>query len=151
MSSTLTALLVAGPAAFVANVGDSRTYRWNAQGLERLTHDHSFVQRLVDAGELQPEEVYTHPRRNLIYMSIGDQPHIRPDVQEVPLQVDDHYVLCSDGLWEMIRDEGIEEVLLAEPDPQRACDRMVANANLAGGDDNISAIVVHLAPQLART
>jgi protein phosphatase len=143
MSTTLTALLIVGNTASIANIGDSRTYLWNTEGLTRLTRDHSFVQRLVDAGELQPSEVYTHPQRNLIYMSIGDQNQIRADVQQRQLAADDRFVLCSDGLWEMIRDEGIEEVLLAESDPQRACDRLVANANLAGGEDNISVVIVH--------
>ena len=147
MSTTITALLLVGNMAYIANVGDSRTYLWDAAGLQRVTRDHSLVQQLVEAGELSPDDIYTHPQRNLIFLSIGDQPQIKADVFEHKLAPDDRFLLCSDGLWEMLRDVGIEEVLMAETDPRRACDRMIVNANLAGGEDNISAIIVHVSPQ----
>lgn len=142
MSSTVTLALVLDDTAYIANVGDSRTYLWNAAGLVRITRDHSLVQRLVDTGQIAAADVYVHPQRNLIYESIGDRSELQPDVYRRGLAPDDHLILCSDGLWEMVRDEGIEEVLLSEPDPQRACDRLVHNANLAGGEDNISVIIV---------
>lgn len=142
MSTTLTMALIVGATAYVANVGDSRSYLWNADGLQRITHDHSLVQRLVDAGQITAEEVYTHPQRNLIYQSIGDRPAVQVDTFRLDVAVDDRLVLCSDGLWEMVHDDGLEEVLLSEPDPQRACDRLVQNANLAGGADNITVIIV---------
>ena len=142
MSSTVTLALVIDGQAVVGNVGDSRTYLWNAAGLRRITKDHSLVQRLVDTGQITPQEIYSHPQRNLIYQSIGDRPQVQVDVFDHPLAPDDHIILCSDGLWEMVHDEGLEEILLAEPDLQRACDRLVQNANLAGGDDNISVIIV---------
>ncbi len=144
MSSTLTLALVVGDAAYVANVGDSRTYLWNAQGLKQVTRDHSLVQRLVDAGQLQAGEIYTHPPRNVIYQCVGDRPEVTADAFRLTLRPDDRLVLCSDGLWEMVRTEGLEEVLLAEPDPQRAAERLVQNANLAGGEDNISVIIVQV-------
>lgn len=144
MSTTLTLALIVGNVAHIANVGDSRTYAYDAKGLRRLTKDHSLVERLVDTGEITRAEVYSHPRRNLIYQSIGDRPDVQVDLFQHVLAADDRLVLCSDGLWEMVRDEGIEEVLLAEPDPQRAADRLVRDANLAGGDDNISAIIVQV-------
>ena len=147
MSTTLTALLVVGNSAYIANVGDSRTYLWDKGGLTRITRDHSFVQRLVDAGALAEDDIYTHPKRNLIYQSMGDQSELNPDLFSRELAPDERYLLCSDGLWEMVRDEGIQEVLMAESDPQRACDRLVANANLAGGEDNISVIIVHVMPE----
>ena len=143
MSTTLTLALVVDGVAYVANVGDSRTYLWNAGGLRRITKDHSLVQRLVDTGQIEPREVYSHPKRNLIYQSIGDRSDVQVDTFHHVLAPDDHLLLCSDGLWEMVRDEGIEEVLLAEPDPQRVSERLVHNANLAGGEDNISVIIIH--------
>ena len=146
MGTTLTAALIVGACAYVANVGDSRTYHYGATGLRRVTKDHSLVQRLVDTGQIAPRDVYIHPQRNLIYQSIGDHSNIRPDTYRVPLEAGDRLLLCSDGLWEMVRDEGIEEVLLSEPDPQRACDRLVSDANLAGGDDNIAVIIARIAP-----
>jgi serine/threonine protein phosphatase PrpC len=142
MSTTVTLALVINGLAHIANVGDSRTYLWNAAGLRPLTKDHSLVQRLVDDGQMNRDEVYSHPQRNLIYKSIGDRPDVQPDIYRHSLAPDDRLILCSDGLWEMVHDDGIEEVLLSEPDPQRASDRLVANANLAGGDDNISVIIV---------
>jgi serine/threonine protein phosphatase PrpC len=142
MSTTLTLALVLDGTAYIANVGDSRTYLWNAAGLRRITKDHSLVQRLVDTGVIAPRDVYTHPQRNLIYQSIGDRLDVKVDTFRHPLAADDRLILCSDGLWEMVRDEGLEEVLLAEADPQRASVQLVHNANLAGGEDNISAIIV---------
>ena len=142
MSTTLTLALVVNGVAHIANVGDSRTYLWNADGLRQITQDHSLVQRLVQAGQITPQDVYTHPQRNLIYQSIGDRPEVQADTFEHQLAPDDRLILCSDGLWEMVRNEGLEDVLLTEPDPQRAADKLVHNANLAGGEDNISVIIV---------
>src|SRR5204862_284823 len=121
MSSTITVALLVDGMVHIANVGDSRTYIFNAQGLTRLTKDHSLVQRLVDTGQIKPEEVYTHPRRNLIYQSIGDRPDVLVDLYKHEVKADERLVLCSDGLWEMVHDDGLEEVLLAEADPQKAC------------------------------
>jgi serine/threonine protein phosphatase PrpC len=146
MSTTLTLAMIVDDVAYVGNVGDSRTYVWNAQGLQPITRDHSLVQRLVDAGQLAADEVYTHPRRNVIYQSIGDRPDVQVDVFRRRLVPDDRLILCSDGLWEMVRVEGLEEVLLSETDPQRVADRLVSNANLAGGEDNITVIVVQALP-----
>lgn len=144
MGTTVTLALLRGPSAVIANVGDSRTYRWNAGGLQQLTVDHSLVQSLIEAGQLEPDEVYTHPHRNIIHRSIGDRPRAEIDTFVYELKPGDRLVLCSDGLWEMARDEGIEEFLLLEPDPQTACDALVDRANLAGGVDNISVIVVEI-------
>ena len=142
MSTTITLALVVDGRAYIANVGDSRAYLFNADGLRAITKDHSLVQRLVDAGQITRAQVYSHPQRNLIYNTIGDRAEVNVDVFAHDLQPEDRLLLCSDGLWEMVRDEGIEEALMAEADPQRACDRLVRHANLAGGEDNISVIIV---------
>jgi len=142
MSTTLTLALVVGRTAYIANVGDSRTYLFGAGGLQQVTVDHSLVRRLVDNGQLTPDQVYTHPQRNLIYQSIGDRPEVQVDCFRRRLEPGDRLLLCSDGLWEAVREEGISDVLMAESDPQRACDLLVSHANLAGGEDNISVIVV---------
>ena len=145
MSTTLTAALLLGDQVVVANVGDSRAYVMDGDGLRRVTRDHSLVQRLVDDGRIAATAIYTHPQRHLIYRSIGDQPTVEADLYRLELAPGDRLVLCSDGLWEMTRDDGLEEALLAEPDPQRACQRLCRLANLAGGEDNITIVVAELA------
>ena len=143
MGSTLTLALVCDGKATIANVGDSRTYLWHGGILEQLTQDHSLVARLVEKGKISAQEAYTHPRRGDIYRTMGDKPNIEVDTSQRDLVTGDQLVLCCDGVWEMIRDEGIEHVLLEYPiDPQAACDEMVRQANLAGGEDNISVIIV---------
>jgi serine/threonine protein phosphatase PrpC len=144
MSTTLTAALLLGTDVVVANVGDSRAYVLDGDGLRRVTRDHSLVQRLIDDGRIPADAAYTHPQRNLIYRSIGDQPDVQADLYRLTLTHGDRLILCSDGLWEMARDDGLEEGLLAEPDPQRASDRLCRLANMAGGEDNISIIVAEL-------
>ncbi len=142
MGSTITLALIMNGTAYIANVGDSRTYIYRQGKLRQITTDHSLVASLVQAGVLAPEEIFTHPDRNVIYRSLGAKPTVEVDTFEEPLAPGDTLLLCCDGLWEAIRDEGIEEVLLAYPDPQSACTEMIRRANLAGGEDNISVIVV---------
>ncbi len=144
MGTTLTAALICSDRLVLAHVGDSRAYRWSDGGLQPLTKDHSLVARMIEAGDAEPEEIYTHPHRNVIYRSIGDTPVVEVDATVLPLSPGDRLVLCSDGLWEMIRDEGIEDVMMMEADPQAACELLVSRANLAGGDDNISVIVAQM-------
>ncbi len=144
MGTTVTMALLRDDRALIANVGDSRTYLWSPAGLKRITVDHSLVEGLVASGEITREQSYTHPQRSLIYRSLGDRPTVEVDTFEQELQPGDRLILCSDGVWEMTRDEGIEEVLLREADPQLACETLVAQANLAGGEDNITLIIVQV-------
>jgi len=144
MGTTLTAVLIRDDQLFVAHVGDSRAYRWNANGLEQLTTDHSVVASMVASGQAAPEEIYTHPHRSVIYRCIGDQPVVEVESNILPLAPGDRLLVCSDGLWEMIRDEGIEDVLMQESEPQAACDLLVKHANVAGGEDNISVILIQV-------
>jgi serine/threonine protein phosphatase PrpC len=144
MGTTLTTVLVRDERLFLAHVGDSRAYRWNAEGLEQLTTDHSVVASMIAEGRAAPEEIYSHPHRNVVYRCIGDKPTVEVDTDILPLAPGDRIVLCSDGLWEMIRDAGIEDVMLQEADPQTAADLLVKHANVAGGQDNISVIVLQV-------
>lgn len=144
MGTTLTAAYIRDDRLFLAHVGDSRAYRWSADGLERLTTDHSVVASMIANGQIRPEEIYTHPHRSIVTRNIGDKPVVEVDTDILPLAAGDRVILCCDGLWEMVRDEGIEDVMLQEADPQMACDLFIRNANAAGGDDNISAIVVQV-------
>jgi protein phosphatase len=144
MGTTLTAAFIKDWTLHIGHVGDCRAYKWGGEGLQQLTTDHSIVAGMVAAGTILPEEIYTHPQRSVIYRCIGDQPTVEVDSGTVQLAPGERILVCCDGLWEMLRSEGIEDILLAEADPQTACDQMVYQANLAGGNDNISVIIVQL-------
>ncbi|MDF1512454.1 MAG: Stp1/IreP family PP2C-type Ser/Thr phosphatase [Anaerolineae bacterium] len=144
LGSTITAALLIGNTATVANVGDSRTYRLRQGRLDPITRDHSLVARLVETNVISADEVRTHPQRNQIYRSLGHKPEIKVDTFTVPLQKSDVLVLCSDGLWEMVLEEEIKHIIQNSRTPQEACDRLIAAANESGGEDNISVIVVEM-------
>jgi len=144
MGTTLTTAYIRDNRLFVTHVGDCRAYRFNADGLEQLTTDHSVVANMIAEGQIEPEEIYTHPHRSIVTRCIGDKPVVEVDTNLLPLTPGDRLILCCDGLWEMVRTEGIEDVLMQEADSQTACDLLVQNANAAGGEDNISVIVVQV-------
>jgi serine/threonine protein phosphatase PrpC len=144
MGTTLTTAYIRDNRLFVAHVGDCRAYRFNADGLEQLTTDHSVVANMIAEGQIEPEEIYTHPHRSIVTRCIGDKPVVEVDTNLLPLTPGDRVILCCDGLWEMIRSEGIEDVLMQEADSQTACDLLVQHANAAGGEDNISVIVIQV-------
>lgn len=143
LGSTVTSVLIQDDQAFIVNVGDSRTYLLRNGELSVLTKDHSLVQRLVDEKQITADEVYTHPQRNLIYRSLGaGHKNVEPDVFHQPLQDGDMLLLCSDGLWEMVRRQDLVSILRQEDDPGQICDRLIDAANAHGGEDNITAVVI---------
>lgn len=146
LGTTMTLALVAGDRAVIGNVGDSRTYLLREGKLRRISRDHSLVQRLVDLGQITPDEVYTHPQRNAVLRSLGDKPNVDIDVFVERLRPGDALLLASDGLWEMVRDERMEQIIAANPDPQAACKALIDAANAAGGDDNITVILAFFEP-----
>ena len=147
MGTTLTMAVIVNSLAVIANAGDSRTYVWGPDGLMQLTRDHSLIGDLVASGQELPGAFYTHPERNLIYRSLGDRPQVDLDLFTLELEPGYRLVLCCDGVWEMIRNEGIEDVMLQEDHPQRAADMIVKWANDAGGEDNISVVIVNVEHQ----
>ncbi|HEU5230731.1 MAG TPA: PP2C family serine/threonine-protein phosphatase [Ktedonobacteraceae bacterium] len=145
LGSTVTAVLIQGDQAYIANVGDSRTYLFRNQALTPLTKDHSLVARLVEAKQIEPEDIYTHPQRNLIYRSLGaGRKNIEVDIFHETIQPGDIFLLCSDGLWEMIRHKNLLKTLSEGGSPQKVCDKLIDLANESGGEDNITAVVVYV-------
>jgi PPM family protein phosphatase len=142
---TVTAAFVQDDTAYVANIGDSRTYLFRNGELAPLTRDHSLVARLVEAKQIEPEDVYTHPQRNLIYRSLGaGHKTVDPDVFHEHLQPGDSLLLCSDGLWEMVHDSDLVRVLREQHNPQKACDILIDLANANVGEDSITAVIVQM-------
>jgi PPM family protein phosphatase len=146
IGTTVTAALVVGKTISIANVGDSRTYSYTSDGgLKKVTRDHSVVARLVENGAISADDVYSHPRRNEIYRSLGHKTSLDVDMFTHPLAAETTLLLCSDGLWEMVRDPAIQEILGAElPDATKASEALVQAALDGGGQDNISVIVVYI-------
>ncbi|HTI13116.1 MAG TPA: protein phosphatase 2C domain-containing protein [Dictyobacter sp.] len=144
MGSTLTGFMIVGDHAYIFNVGDSRTYMLREEKLYQLTNDHSLVGQLVAGGLIEPEDVYTHPQRNQIFRSIGDKQNVQVDLFIQQIHPGDILLSCSDGLWEMVRDPQITDILNQAPDPQTACAHFIEAANQNGGEDNVSAVVVYV-------
>ena len=145
LGTTLTCALLQGNQAVVANVGDSRTYLLRNGTLRQLTEDHSYVARLVRDGQIAPQDIYTHPRRNVITRSLGHKPEIQVDSWVLELEAGDRLLLCSDGLWEMIQDEeALTAYLSNSEDPQETVEKLIAAANEQGGQDNIGVVVVQV-------
>lgn len=143
MGATVTAALVMDGQAFIANVGDSRTYLLRDGKLQRVTRDHSLVARLVEAGQIEPDEVYDHPSRNLIYRSLGaGHAEVDVDIFDVRMQAGDALLLCSDGLWEMVRDPQLQKIIAESDDVDTICETLIKAANDNGGEDNITAVLV---------
>ncbi len=142
MGSTITGFMVIGDHAYILNVGDSRTYMLRDSNLYQLTNDHSLVGQLVVSGLIEPDDVYTHPQRSQIYRSLGDKLNVQIDIFKQQIHPGDILMSCSDGLWEMIRNPKIAEILGVAVDPQSACTHLIETANENGGEDNVSAVVV---------
>jgi protein phosphatase len=132
-----------GAAAWlVANVGDSRVYRFAEGKLSQVSVDHSLVQEMVEAGMLDPSAARFHPRRNVVTRALGAGMEPGPDFWLLPPAVGERLLLCSDGLTGEVEDDDIRQVLAAEPDPAAAADRLVEAALEAGGSDNVSVVLV---------
>jgi protein phosphatase len=142
--TTLTCALVIGDTVILSHVGDSRAYIITEETFEQVTRDHSLVQRLQELGQLSPAEAAVHPQRNVLYRAVGQGEGLEVDVESRRLPPGAMILLCSDGLWGLVPDEKIQDLIRQSPGPQAACDALVAAANAAGGPDNITAVIVRL-------
>jgi protein phosphatase len=146
MGSTLTLVVVEGNRATVAHVGDSRAYLWRNGWLRQLTEDHSVPGALLKQGKITPEEARNHPHRNILYRALGLKPGLEVDIYpSLALRHGDALFLCSDGLWDMLApEETLASFLTPETSPLATCRRMVEAANDAGGEDNITVLLVRV-------
>ncbi|MGE5174378.1 MAG: Stp1/IreP family PP2C-type Ser/Thr phosphatase [Betaproteobacteria bacterium] len=142
MGTTLSVVLVADDAAYIANVGDSRVYWIENGSIVQVTTDHSLVAKLVAAGKLTKENARNHPRSNLLYRTIGNDETVIVDTFRIGLKKGGTLLLCTDGLWGEVADEDILRVSATEAGAKAAGDRLVQMANEHGGKDNITAVVV---------
>ena len=140
MGTTATVAGVLGDTVYVAQVGDSRAYLVRGGVAQQITKDQSLMQKLVEAGELTPEEAEQSERRNIILQALGPEPAIKVDLTSQQLRRGDVLVLCSDGLSGQVKTEDIGRVVTEEPDLVAACKRLIDLANQAGGPDNITVI-----------
>jgi protein phosphatase len=142
MGTTVVAVAIDDDVASIAHVGDSRAYLYQAGRFEALTRDHSLVEEEVQAGVLDRESSLHAAHQNVLLRAVGAEPVAEVDVAEVPLQAGDYVLLCSDGLTRTVSETEMQSTIAALGDPQRICERLIADANANGGPDNVTVVVV---------
>lgn len=147
MGTTLTAMVAGDTTAHIAHVGDSRAYLLRDGQLSRLTQDHTVVGRLVQQGKIQPEDADRHPQRSYLERALGVDSDVEVDVYVLDFKPHDRVLLCSDGLFGMVDDDLIASVLTDQSDPQRAADQLCEAAVKAGGNDNVTTVIVDFLQQ----
>jgi serine/threonine protein phosphatase PrpC len=143
--TTMTAVLIMGEQLTITHVGDSRAYAIYPDGrMQVLTRDHSLVKRLEELGQITPEEAAQHPQRNVLYRALGQGEPFEPDIVTFPLHHPGYLFLCSDGLWGVVSEKEIYNMISTTPTPQQACQELIDAANAGGGPDNITAILIRI-------
>ena len=143
MGTTADVAVVIFDTLYVSHVGDSRVYLLHGGELKCITKDHSLVQKMVDQGLLTADQARVHPNRNVITRALGTEEEIESDFLKVKLSSGDIILMCSDGLHSMLSDMEIKRLLISDATPQGVVQNLIDKANENGGDDNITAIVVH--------
>lgn len=143
MGATLTAVMIRGTEAFIAEVGDSRGYLLRNGRLRQMTRDQSMVQMLVDQGVMSAEDARRAPGKNVILQAVGLGPDVRVAIGRLELRRGDRLLLCSDGVSNQITDDELRQIL-STSEPREACDKMITLANDRGGDDNETVIVADI-------
>jgi PPM family protein phosphatase len=147
MGTTLTTLHWDGSRFAVAHVGDSRAYLLREGELEQITRDHTVVQELVDQGRITPEVAASHPSRSVLTRALQSGGEADPDLFFLEARPADRYLICSDGLSDVVPSDAIREVLAAEAGPEQAAQRLIELANAGGGPDNITCVIADVLEQ----
>jgi PPM family protein phosphatase len=142
--TTTTVVITVGSLAYIAHVGDSRAYLITEGNIEQITRDHSLVQRLIELDQLTPEEAEDHPKKNILYRALGQNETLEVDISTQRLASNSSILICSDGLWGLVQDKAMLDIIVANPEPQEACSKLVAQANANGGIDNITAVILNV-------
>jgi protein phosphatase len=143
MGTTMTAVVAfGGSSLLIAHVGDSRAYLLRDGRLERRTEDHSLVEELVREGRLTPEQAESHPQRAIVTRALGVDEDIDVDLYTIDARAADRVIVCSDGLTTMLREREVERIARGEDDPQRCAEKLVDAAVEAGGEDNVTVVVL---------
>jgi serine/threonine protein phosphatase PrpC len=150
MGTTMTVALVEGMTVAIGHVGDSRAYLVRGEQMEQLTEDHSLVYELLKSGKLSEEEAQVHPQRSVITRAVGTDPDVDVDGFTIEAEEGDVFLICSDGLSDMVEDEEILELVHANRDDlDKAVKALVAAANRGGGEDNITAVAFQISTEAA--
>ena len=144
MGTTMVAALLVERTAYLLNIGDSRAYHINGEGITRLTRDHSVVEDMVARGDITPEQARTHPRKNLITRALGAEERIRADLYEKELAGGDFLLLCSDGLSNILSDQELLYEVVHGGDPDSCCQRLLNITISRGAPDNVTAVLFQI-------
>lgn len=144
MGTTVVALLCSGDRGVLANVGDSRAYLINDDGITRITRDHSLVEEMLSRGELTREEAKVYPNRNLITRAVGTEAEVKTDIFEIPLYKDEYILICTDGLTNSVDEQEILYEVSNVDDTDSCCDRLIEIAMQRGAPDNISVVLLKI-------
>ena len=142
MGTTLVAAMIQGKLATVVNVGDSRAYKVDRDGIRQITKDHSMVQLMVDRGELTPEMAKTYPGKNLITRAVGTESTVVTDVFQLEVEKDDCLLLCSDGMSNMMDDQEILFEVVHGVNKEGCCQRLLDIATGRGAPDNVTSVLI---------
>lgn len=149
MGTTMTFLYFMDKHALLAHVGDSRCYRIRDGRIMQLTKDHSLVAELVRIGEITPEQARNHPYRNIITRALGTDDYVAVDAQDIPVEENDVYLLCSDGLSNYLEEDELLHAVQTQPS-DTLCDHLVQIALDRGGRDNITVVAAYCGGEVAR-
>lgn len=141
MGTTLEVCLIYNNKAYIGHVGDSRVYRIRKEIIRKLTKDHSYVQQLIEDKKITREEAKTHPKKNMITRALGCTPYVEVDIRARNFEKGDIFIICSDGLSNMVEEKRIYEII--SEDIENAVDKLINEANQAGGYDNITVIIIN--------